>query len=52
MASASTTARSLRSVCHHGAAPYVFPDKRIHLQYTTTSPKLHKVLGVESPVFD
>jgi thioredoxin reductase (NADPH) len=35
-----------------GAAKYVFPDKRIHLQYTTTSPKLHKVLGVESPVFD
>ena len=34
------------------AAPYIFPDKRIHLQYTTTSPKLHKVLGVESPVFD
>ena len=35
-----------------GAAPYIFPDKRIQLQYTTTSPKLHKVLGVESPVFD
>jgi thioredoxin reductase (NADPH) len=35
-----------------GAAPVVFPDKRIMLQYTTTSPKLHKVLGVESPVFD
>ncbi|MBA3597492.1 MAG: NAD(P)/FAD-dependent oxidoreductase [Methylibium sp.] len=35
-----------------GAAPYVFPDKRIHLQYTTTSPKLHKVLGVDTPVFD
>jgi thioredoxin reductase (NADPH) len=35
-----------------GAAPYIFPDKRILLQYTTTSPKLHKVLGVESPVFD
>ena len=35
-----------------GAAPYVFPDKRIQLQYTTTSPRLHKVLGVESPVFD
>ncbi|WP_409993723.1 NAD(P)/FAD-dependent oxidoreductase [Roseateles oligotrophus] len=34
------------------AAPYIFPDKRVHLQYTTTSPKLHKVLGVESPVFD
>jgi hypothetical protein len=24
----------------------------VHLQYTTTSPKLHKILGVESPVFD
>ena len=35
-----------------GATPYVFPDKRILLQYTTTSPKLHKVLGVESPVFE
>ncbi len=35
-----------------GAAPYVFPNKPLHLQYTTTSPKLHKVLGVETPVFD
>jgi thioredoxin reductase (NADPH) len=35
-----------------GASPYVFPQKRVLLQYTTTSPKLHKVLGVESPVFD
>jgi thioredoxin reductase (NADPH) len=34
------------------AAPFVFPDKKIHLQYTTTSPKLHQVLGVETPVFD
>jgi thioredoxin reductase (NADPH) len=34
------------------AAPFIFPDKKIHLQYTTTSPKLHKVLGVETPVFD
>jgi thioredoxin reductase (NADPH) len=34
------------------AAPFIFPDKRIQLQYTTTSPKLHKVLGVETPVFD
>ncbi len=34
------------------AAPYIFPSKKIHLQYTTTSPKLHKVLGVESPTFD
>jgi thioredoxin reductase (NADPH) len=35
-----------------GAAPYIFPDKKIQMQYTTTSPKLHKILGVESPVFD
>ena len=36
-----------------GAAPLIFPEKgKIHLQYTTTSPKLHKVLGVETPVFD
>ena len=35
-----------------GAATYVFPDKRIHLQYTTTSVKLHKVLGVETPTFE
>ena len=35
-----------------GAAPYIFPDKKIYMQYTTTSPKLHKILGVESPVFD
>jgi thioredoxin reductase (NADPH) len=34
------------------AAPYIFPEKKIHLQYTTTSPKLHKVLGVETPTFD
>ena len=35
-----------------GATRYVFPERKIHLQYTTTSPKLHKILGVESPVFD
>ena len=35
-----------------GSMPFIFPDKKVHLQYTTTSPKLHKVLGVESPVFD
>ena len=35
-----------------GAMPYIFPEKKVFLQYTTTSPKLHKVLGVESPVFD
>jgi thioredoxin reductase (NADPH) len=35
------------------AAALIFPEKgKIHLQYTTTSPKLHKVLGVESPIFD
>jgi thioredoxin reductase (NADPH) len=35
-----------------GAAPFIFPDKKVQLQYTTTSTKLHKVLGVETPVFD
>ncbi len=35
-----------------GAMPIIMPDKKIFLQYTTTSPKLHKVLGVESPTFD
>ena len=34
------------------ACDYVFPEKRVLLQYTTTSPKLHKVLGVETPTFD
>jgi thioredoxin reductase (NADPH) len=34
------------------AAPYVFPERQVHLQYTTTSPKLHKVLGVETPVIE
>ncbi len=31
-----------------GAAPIVFPEKRVALQYTTTSPRLHRMLGVES----
>lgn len=35
-----------------GAMPIIFPEKKVFLLYTTTSPKLHKVLGVESPVFD
>ena len=35
-----------------GSAKYIFPDKKVTLQYTTTSTKLHHVLGVESPVFD
>jgi len=35
-----------------GCVQYIYPDKKVHLQYTTTSTKLHKVLGVESPVFD
>ncbi len=35
-----------------GAMPIINPEKRVHLQYTTTSLKLHKVLGVETPVFD
>jgi len=32
-----------------GAARYVFPNKPIHLQYTTTSTKVHRILGVDSP---
>ena len=35
-----------------GAMPFIVPDKKVFLLYTTTSPKLHKMLGVESPVFD
>jgi thioredoxin reductase (NADPH) len=30
----------------------VFPNRPPQLQYTTTSPKLHRMLGVESPVFE
>jgi thioredoxin reductase (NADPH) len=31
------------------AAARVFPDKAIPLQYTTTSPRLHHLLGVDTP---
>jgi thioredoxin reductase (NADPH) len=34
------------------AAAYLNPEKPIQLQYTTTSPKLHKVLGVTPPTFE
>ena len=34
------------------AAAYLHPEKQIQLQYTTTSPKLHKALGVKSPTFE
>jgi thioredoxin reductase (NADPH) len=34
------------------AAEYLNPEKLIQLQYTTTSPKLHKALGVKSPTFE
>ncbi len=33
------------------AAAIIFPDKKVMLQCTATSTKLHKVLGVETPVF-
>ena len=33
-----------------GAMPFIFPDKKIFLQYTTTSPRLHQILGVETIV--
>ena len=32
-----------------GAAAHVFPDKPHHLEYTTTSPRLHRALGVAPP---
>jgi thioredoxin reductase (NADPH) len=35
-----------------GAAPFIFPDKTVQLQYTTTSSRLHKALGVEAPGAD
>ena len=34
------------------AAEYLNPEKQIPLQYTTTSPKLHRALGVKSPTFE
>ncbi|PTT80787.1 ferredoxin--NADP(+) reductase [Pelomonas sp. HMWF004] len=34
------------------AAERVFPGQPIHLQYTTTSPKLHERLGVQTPSAD
>ena len=33
----------------YGAAELIFPDQSIQLQYTTTSTKLHKLLGVSVP---
>ena len=32
-----------------GAMAFIAPEKQVFLQYTTTSPKLHKLLGVELP---
>jgi len=34
------------------AATYLSPEKPIQLQYTTTSPKLHRVLGVNPATFE
>ncbi|WP_114653700.1 NAD(P)/FAD-dependent oxidoreductase [Polynucleobacter necessarius] len=34
------------------AAAYLAPEKQIQLQYTITSPKLHKALGVSPPTFE
>jgi len=34
------------------AAAYLNPEKSIQLQYTTTSPKLHKALGVKPATFE
>jgi thioredoxin reductase (NADPH) len=32
-----------------GAAAHVFPGQPLHLEYTTTSPRLHRALGVVTP---
>ncbi|MCS6762812.1 MAG: NAD(P)/FAD-dependent oxidoreductase [Candidatus Protistobacter heckmanni] len=34
------------TIAAYGAAAHVFPGKAIQLQYTTTSPRLHALLGV------
>jgi len=34
------------------AVPYVDPERRALLQYTTSSPQLHRLLGVETPSQD
>jgi thioredoxin reductase (NADPH) len=34
------------------AAAYLNPEKHIQLQYTTTSPKLHKALGLSPSTFE
>ena len=36
----------------YGAMRFIAPDKKIMLQYTTTSPRLHALLGVASPNVD
>jgi thioredoxin reductase (NADPH) len=36
----------------YAAAAYLFPDAPVQLQYTTTSPQLHRRLGVQTPVLD
>lgn len=35
-----------------GAAPFIFPEKTVTLQYTTSSTRLHKVLGVDHSTSD
>ncbi len=32
-----------------GAAAHAFPERPLHLEYTTTSPRLHQALGVARP---
>ena len=31
------------------AKEYLYPEKKVPLQYTTTSPKIHQLLGVNTP---
>ncbi|RRD58490.1 NAD(P)/FAD-dependent oxidoreductase [Comamonadaceae bacterium OH2545_COT-014] len=36
----------------YGALPYLFPGKDVFFQYTTTSPRLHRLLGVAPEAAD
>jgi thioredoxin reductase (NADPH) len=40
------------TLASYGAAAYVHPDREVMLQYTTTSTRLHKLLGVHHPTGD
>ena len=51
-ACAAAEAASAAALAAFAAAAYLAPEKQIQLQYTTTSPKLHKALGVSPSTFE